>query len=170
MIELTLAGKKRTVEEPVFKQLRRLLSAYNALAEGDGPARLQALKTLLDSLGLGSIPLWRLRDGELQALFEAIPALCQLKPVAPGAGGRDFPWGEMYAHLSLCLGWTYDYIDNHMTLSRLAEYQAYFAKHPPTHQLVAAYLGYEPPGRGGNHFLAAMAAQAKAQAALRKPS
>ena len=35
-----------------------------------------------------------------------------------------------------------------MTLTRIAAYRRYWEKHPPTHMLVAAYLGYKPQEKG----------------------
>jgi hypothetical protein len=51
-------------------------------------------------------------------------------------------WGELYAHLLTCFpGWTYEYIDDHMTIPRVLEINAYQAKCPPLHIMVAGYLG-----------------------------
>jgi hypothetical protein len=55
-----------------------------------------------------------------------------------------------------------------MTLSRLYDVNGYFSNNPPTHLLVAAYLGYESPDRqSGKEFLSALAAQVKAQAQIK---
>lgn len=39
------------------------------------------------------------------------------------------------------LGYTWDYVEQHMDLPRLAAFNRYWVKHPPVHLLVAAYLG-----------------------------
>ena len=54
-------------------------------------------------------------------------------------------WGEIYAHLITITGWTWEYINENMTLPRLASLSAYWNKHPPTHFLAAWYSGYKPP-------------------------
>lgn len=160
-----LAGRERELAEPVFKVLKKILTAYNSLSSNATESeKLIALQTLLDCLTAGKVKLRQLKKGELDALINAIPTLCHLKP-APEKGGKlEINWGEIYIHLSVsCPGWTYDYIDNNMTLSRLEECQDYFKKFPPTHQMVAAYLGYEPENKQqGSSFLAALAAQVKA--------
>lgn len=132
------------------------------LATADDAGQIDAINTLLACLAGENIKLHQLKAGELQAFLTAIPDFCQLKADTGKASKQPFLWGDIYAHLSSCYGWTYDYIDNHMTLSRLAEYDGYFAKHPPTHQLVAAYMGYEYQDKqAGSSFLAAIAAQVK---------
>jgi len=46
--------------------------------------------------------------------------------------------------LATCFGWTWEYIDEHMTLPRLDAMKDYWNDNPPLHQLVAAYLGHKP--------------------------
>jgi len=41
-------------------------------------------------------------------------------------------------------GWTWDYIDENMTLPRLASLTAYWRSHPPTHVIAAAFTGIKP--------------------------
>jgi hypothetical protein len=43
--------------------------------------------------------------------------------------------------LSTCFGWTWEYIDEFVTLPRLKEITAYQKKHPALHELVAAFMG-----------------------------
>ena len=38
-------------------------------------------------------------------------------------------------------GWTWEYIDQNMTLPRLTALNKYWQKYPPVHCLIAAYLG-----------------------------
>ena len=53
-------------------------------------------------------------------------------------------WDALYAHLITSLGWTWDYIDEHMTLPRLTVLSAYWQNHPPTHIALAAFLDIKP--------------------------
>lgn len=38
-------------------------------------------------------------------------------------------------------GWTFEYIDDHMTVPRLRALSEYWEHSPPVHVLVAAYMG-----------------------------
>jgi hypothetical protein len=42
-------------------------------------------------------------------------------------------------------GWTWEHIDNLMTLPRLNTLLKYWHLHPPVHLTMAAYVGYEAP-------------------------
>ena len=53
-------------------------------------------------------------------------------------------WGEIYAHLITVTGWTWEYIDEIMTLPRLSELSAYWYDHPPTHVIAAWSAGIKP--------------------------
>lgn len=164
MTKLSVGGRERDIAEPVFKQLRRIIAAYNQLASDCPDAvKIAAIEILLACLLDGKVKLKHLSNDELAALLQAIPAVCHLETKAGTANAaQPIEWGNVYAHLSATFGWDYDYIDNHMTLSRLNEYRQYMTHHPPTHQLVAAYLGYEYQDKqAGNGFLKAIAAQAK---------
>ena len=52
-------------------------------------------------------------------------------------------WGEVFGLLVTVTGWTFDYIEESMTLPRLAELSAYWSDFPPLHLMVRAYLGIE---------------------------
>jgi hypothetical protein len=162
-LTLFLAGKPRQLNEPVFKQLKIIISAYNQLANStDQSDHLSTITALLKAVTAEKISVTKLKTGELEQLLKALPELCQLSQVDDTKTGKPFNWGDIYAHLSSCYGWTYDNIDNHMTLSRLHEYEAYQRENPPTHLLVKAYLGYEyHDQKAGNAFLATIAAQVK---------
>lgn len=163
MLTLNLKGRPVTLPEPVFKQLKIIISAYNTLATATAAdEQTDALNTLLTAATLQDMTVNLLKEGELTAFLTTIPTLCQLETGGEGSG-KPVDWGSLYAHLSACYGWTYNDIDNHMTLSRLDEYRPYMQRNPPTHQLAAAYLGYEyQDPKAGNAFLAAIAAKAKA--------
>ena len=47
-------------------------------------------------------------------------------------------------------GWTWEYVDRHMTLPRLMSLQNYWGEHPPIHRMVASYLGYKPRAKLSN--------------------
>lgn len=164
---LRLGRRDRQIKEPVFRQIRIIIAAYNQVADGDVSAQYAALNTILAVLTNNAVKLKQLNQTELTDFLAALPTICGLKPVEAGGVKRDTDWGHIYFHLAATLGWDYDYIDNHMTLSRLEECRAYLDKHPPTHQLVAAYLGYEQKNKDeGQQFLRGLFAQAKAQGML----
>ena len=53
----------------------------------------------------------------------------------------SFDYGAVIAHVCACTGWTWDYVAENVDLPRLSELNAYWADHPATHVMVAAYLG-----------------------------
>lgn len=141
--KIKLAGKMFVIPALVFKQLRLLCSAYGLLAQTDVSLAQQvdALNQILFALVGKPINFQRVSVAEWQVLFLAIPGLCGLENAATKGNASATDWGEVYAHLSACFGWDYDYIDNHMTLSRLKEYGEYLKQNPPLHQIAAAYCG-----------------------------
>lgn len=42
-------------------------------------------------------------------------------------------------------GWTWEYIDENMTIPRWNAIASYWRRHPPVHELVAGFTGYRPP-------------------------
>lgn len=54
-------------------------------------------------------------------------------------------WPEVCAHLVACTGWTWCYIEAEVDLPRLAALNACWKYHPPTHLLLAAFMGLEGP-------------------------
>ena len=54
-------------------------------------------------------------------------------------------WPEVCAHIAACTGWTWCYIEAELDLPRLVALNAYWKHHPPTHLLLAAFMGVEPP-------------------------
>jgi hypothetical protein len=172
MPTLLLAGKPVEVDEPVLKNLRKIIAAYNVLSRDAAMSeKVQAVETILAGLSI-PLKLRQFKAGELEALLQALPDICHLKTTSDKASPPkgDIQWGELYAHLSMCFGWTYREIDEQVKLSQINEYQAYFEKFPPVHQLVAAYLGYEPEKKqDAKSFLANIAAQVKASQRI-KPS
>ena len=63
---------------------------------------------------------------------------------AGGSASPGIDWGFIYGHLATVCGYTPSQIDA-MTLPQVDELFGYWAKHPPVHLLVAAYLGWEAP-------------------------
>lgn len=66
-------------------------------------------------------------------------------------------WDGIYARLSCATGWTFEYIDEYMTLPRLQGFAEYWKEAPPVNELAAAYIramgasgnsGAVPPGLG----------------------
>ncbi len=51
-------------------------------------------------------------------------------------------WGEIYVNLMTAFGWTWEYIDDNMTLPRYYEISRQWEKWPPMHLAVLAYMGY----------------------------
>lgn len=54
----------------------------------------------------------------------------------------------MYCHLAASFGWTWEYIDDHMTIPRMVAINAHQARRPPQYlaiddirRLLAAYMG-----------------------------
>jgi len=139
---ITLGNRRYPYREPVLRDLRLVISHYNAIAGSDDPGR--HIDAILGLLVVGNAPkARRLGPAVLADFLAALPGKLGLEQ-GPDVGDGPAVWGGLYAHLSMTLGWTYDYIDGHMTLSRLKEMQPYLRKNPATHQLVAAFLGYEP--------------------------
>ncbi len=133
------------IPEPVFRDLRRIIASYNAIAHcqpGQQAAHIQRILSLL--LGKQSPSLRAITPDQLADFLHQLPDTLGLEAAGDDNGSEPGTWGDTYAHLAMAMGWTYDNIDQTMTLSRLKELQPYLHKNPATHQLVAAYLGYEP--------------------------
>jgi hypothetical protein len=45
-------------------------------------------------------------------------------------------------------GWTWEYIDDNMTLPRMEALNQYWVDNPPLHLLVRGLVGYKPPAGG----------------------
>lgn len=146
-ITVSLASKTWLMEEPVFGDLKQILKHYNALATCATTAeQLQHLQGLLALFFGDKLPaINRISPDEWTAFLQAIPVACGLEttPVESKKSSKETDWGYLYGHLCASLAWDYDYVDRHMTMNRLKELQAYWLAHPPTHLLVAAFMGYE---------------------------
>jgi len=98
--------------------------------------------------------------GNASAVLNAVLTGSGLKPGGVPAGaacprdrlageqrsfGGDFRdrdhWREIYGILATACGYSYPVIDE-MTLFQVEELTSYWARHPPLHLLVAAYLGF----------------------------
>lgn len=146
-LTLTVGKKAWLVKEPSFFHLRQIIGYYNSLATAE-PKQQAALVMAIFCTVFGwraRFIFWRMTSAQLRDFLTSLPTALGLEADSKAAQSPD-AWGDIYAHLSCAMGgWTYDYIDQHMTLSRLKELHGYLKSHPPTHLLVAAYLDYEPP-------------------------
>lgn len=158
-MEVKLGGRLVDIPEPPFKKLKVILAAYGKLSEHKDADQIGVIYTQLTG---NIVPVTKLLEGELVELMRVAPQICHLQVFEPGsrsifAGKRSdsaVDWDGIYAHLCASLGWTWDYIDNNMTLSRLEAMNEYWAENPPVHQLVAAYLGYKGSSKdSGKKFL-----------------
>jgi hypothetical protein len=62
-------------------------------------------------------------------------------------------WDEIYSHLIATLGWSYEYIDEHMTFPRFKALVNYWKLHPPVHVLLAGFVGYKPSLAGKDSWI-----------------
>lgn len=132
------------VNEPVFKQLRQIIPLYNSLTADKSKDQIDTIIKKLIVIVFGNISIKKISEFEALEFLNAIPDICSMTQLKSGDNNNSGDWwGDAYAHLCTCFGWTYDYIDDHMTLSRLSEITPYLRKNPPVHQLVASYMGYE---------------------------
>ncbi len=53
----------------------------------------------------------------------------------------------------MVFGYSFEYIDQFMTLPRVMEIQNYWRKHPPVHVMIAAYLGIKPEAESKSETL-----------------
>lgn|GEM_PF-1303535 len=147
---VTLGGKPRQVTEPPLGAVRRIVKIYRRLSDAETPhgQRLDLVKRLLGEF----FPQQRLGvigGEEMTEFLNAVPDLCGLEPAKAGAkddGAKDDgdqAFGAIYAHLAASFGWDYATIDQQVTLRQLRDMADYMKRNPPTHQLVAAYLGYD---------------------------
>jgi len=147
MLTLIVGKKAWLVKEPSFFRLRQIISYYNSLATAEPKQQAALVRAIFCAVfgWRGRFIVWRMGPVQLQDFLTNLPTALGLEADSKAAQSPD-AWGDVYAHLSCAMGgWTYDYIDQHMTLSRLKALHGYLKNHPPTHLLVAAYLDYQPP-------------------------
>jgi hypothetical protein len=85
------------------------------------------------------------KDEELIPLFNDLLELSGLKSKSNSEPNSEMiEWSEIYAHLSACTGWTPKQIDEETTLNDIIALNKYYEDHPPTHTMIAAYLGIKP--------------------------
>lgn len=153
-----LAGRDFTIEEPVFGVLKVLIPAFNRLQTGAQSDRAMCADLwLIMSLLLG----WQIKKlhwfrrpsvADIANLLQKLPDFLELEPNTGNAKktSKYDSWDELYCIIIDRTGWTFEQIDRTMTLSRLAALNDYWQEHPPTNNLVAAYLGYKyEPADGG---------------------
>jgi hypothetical protein len=54
-------------------------------------------------------------------------------------------WDSVYAYLIAATQWTWEYIDEFLTLPRLNALQKHWRRFPPVHMTAAAFAGIKPP-------------------------
>jgi hypothetical protein len=152
-VTCVLAGKSRTLREPVFKDLKRVLYSYNALATANTEQERARhfIELLTVFFGKKAVSLTHITSQEAVDFLSAIPAACGLEKTTATTKEKDTGLDFVYSHLAACFGFSYDYVDNNMTMSRLKTYQHYWESHPPTHLLVASFLGYEKKEQDSLH-------------------
>lgn len=163
-MKVKLSGKVFDIQEPCLKHLKIIMRVLK-----DKPTE-EGIQEIIDCFTGGKVELKKIKEGELELFMNAVVKMAGLAQdenaphkITHTKAAKPIDWGSVYAHLSACFGWTYDEIDNGMTLSKLQEYRPYMDKNPPVHQLVASYMGYEhKEAVSGADFLKRMAAQMKA--------
>lgn len=160
MHTVILGKKEFIVHEPVFKDLKSILSCLNRLNNkaATDVELVTDVQTILTSL-LGERHVknfrrycweaWKVpapNAEELAALFAQIPDICGLQPATHSTTAKSdaaTDWDALYWQIIRLTGWSWETVDNSMTLSRLASMQESLNVSPSTDSLVAAYLGYE---------------------------
>ena len=159
MANITLGKHSYPVIEPVFKHLRVIMAAQNEIIENSNSntdAQISALimviiKNLLSKrhfLHVRAIGLRKATGDQFTALLANLPELCgmedqQIQATPPRFSSVD-PFDRIYARLGLLFGWSFEYIDNHMTMTRYRAIEEQLQYTPPVDELVAGYLGYKP--------------------------
>jgi hypothetical protein len=59
--------------------------------------------------------------------------------------GEPLNWGALYTKIATCFGWTWEYIDEFVTVPRLKRWRSTGGVHPPLQELFAAFVGYKAP-------------------------
>lgn len=160
MHTLILGGKPFVINEPVFKDLRIILTALNRLnhPELDDFNLVNDLQLILTALIGGDNvkkfrrycwEAWKIptpSPDELAAMLKAIPDICGLQQASgsgSSASSEANDWDALYWRIIRQTGWTWETIDNTMTLSRLTALSESLNMTPAIESLVSAYLGYE---------------------------
>jgi len=158
MHTVTLGGKNWRIEEPVFKILRQTIELYRQLADPNQPEDIQGqvviamMRLLIPDPRLFPSVWYKLRHfrtikpftgAEIADFLAAIPIICKLQTVTAAEATAKDPWGEIYAFYACCNGYTWDEIDNTMTLSRSELLQDYWLHNPPEHIIQKAKVGYQ---------------------------
>lgn len=161
-MDVVLGGKSWPVQEPVFKTLREVIALYNRINDPTQSLQQRAdaiiglMKCLINDPAL--FPPWWLRlvkfrsikpitQNEIHDFLQAVPSLCKLETVKTAQSTAKDPWGELYAFFACCNGYTWDQIDNTLTITRSEQIQDYWLHNPPEHIIQKAKIGYEykPP-------------------------
>ena len=158
-MRLVLGGKEWLINEPVFKDLKIILSCLNRLNKPASDERLiDDVQLILSSLiGEDNVKkfkrsrweAWKIpapTPEELAVLFAALPDLCGLQAVTDSNATKSNTvdeWDALYWRIIRLTGWTWDTVDTTMTMSKLMALNESLNISPSTDSLVAAYLGYD---------------------------
>jgi hypothetical protein len=156
-MDIQLGGKKFDVQEPVFRDLKIILTALNRLNNPNSKdfnllADMQIILTCL--IGERHVKnfrrycweAWKIpapSSEELLTLLNAIPEICGLTTSSSQSSEKSDDWNALYWRVARVTGWTFSQIDTEMTLSKLTALSEHLAEKPLTDDLVAAYLGYD---------------------------
>jgi hypothetical protein len=161
MPAFSLGGQPFIIKEPVFRDLKNILSALNRLnnptdSDFDLVADIQLI--LVSLLGEHHVnrfkhfwwQVWKLpppNTTEITALLAAIPDICGLQQHSTGgsysSSNQSTDWDALYWRVIRQTGWTWEIVDTTMTVSRLSALSESLNNAPAVESLVAAYLGYE---------------------------
>jgi hypothetical protein len=160
MHTLILGGKPFVINEPVFKDLRIILTALNRLNHPDSSdfnlvADVQLILTAL--IGGDNVrkfrryswEAWKIpapNPEEMTAMLAAIPEICGLQKSSLSNGSTSSEsndWDALYWRIIRQTGWTWETVDTMMTISKLNALSESLNMTPAVESLVAAYLGYE---------------------------
>ena len=112
---------------------------YHAITRTRPELTLEAFEDLPISMLeiMAALPVCLNQSGLFRPATEAAPPTGEATPPSTGDG--------LIAEFSVCLGQTWDYVEDTLTMAQITAYRKYFARHPPVHLLAAAYMGYKPP-------------------------
>jgi hypothetical protein len=160
MHTLILGGKPHVINEPVFRDLKIILAALNRLNHPDDSDfnLIADIQLILHSL-LGEYHVKKFRrfsweawkiptpsPEELTAMIEAIPEICGLQKSASSNDSNSKQtddWDAIYWRVIRVSGWTWQQVDEQMTISRLNSLSESLNVTPSADSMIATYLGYE---------------------------
>jgi hypothetical protein len=157
-LEVAISGRRWIIPPLNLRRVRKLEPLLGRLIAGNSIAELSedSLSATAEIVHLAltrNYPDLSITDVEnlldLRNFREVLDAVMKQSGLLPKVDalkvkGEEGPvdWDALYAHLLACFpGWTWEYIDEQMTIPRLEAITAYQREFPPQHVLIAAYLG-----------------------------